>query len=45
VGETFLLTGAYGFIGAWIVKRLLTLDARVVIFDLATRYRVVVLTS
>ena len=35
VGETFLLTGAYGFIGAWIVKRLLTLDARVVIFDLA----------
>src|SRR6266545_2412153 len=35
LGETFLLTGAYGFIGAWIVKRLLTRDARVVIFDLA----------
>lgn len=29
----FLLTGAYGFIGAWIVKRLLAADARVVIFD------------
>jgi len=30
---TFLVTGAHGFIGAWIVKRLLTVDARVVIFD------------
>lgn len=30
---TFLLTGAHGFIGAWIVKRLLAGDARVVIFD------------
>ena len=30
---TFLLTGAHGFIGAWIVKRLLSSDARVVIFD------------
>jgi len=30
---TFLLTGAHGFIGAWIVKRLLADDARVVIFD------------
>ena len=30
---TFLVTGAHGFIGAWIVKRLLASDARVVIFD------------
>jgi nucleoside-diphosphate-sugar epimerase len=30
---TFLLTGAYGFIGAWIVKRLLAVDARVIVFD------------
>jgi len=30
---TFLVTGAHGFIGAWIVKRLLAADARVVIFD------------
>lgn len=30
---TFLLTGAHGFIGAWIVKRLLAGDAGVVIFD------------
>lgn len=30
---TFLVTGAHGFIGAWIVKRLLALNARVVIFD------------
>lgn len=30
---TFLVTGAHGFIGAWIVKRLLAGDARVVIFD------------
>jgi nucleoside-diphosphate-sugar epimerase len=30
---TFLLTGAHGFIGAWIVKRLLQAQARVVIFD------------
>jgi nucleoside-diphosphate-sugar epimerase len=29
----FLITGAYGFIGAWIVKRLLASGARVVIFD------------
>jgi UDP-glucose 4-epimerase len=34
-GKTFLLTGAYGFIGAWIVKRLLARNARVVIFDLS----------
>ncbi len=31
--NTFLVTGAHGFIGAWIVKRLLSVDARVVIFD------------
>jgi nucleoside-diphosphate-sugar epimerase len=31
--NTFLVTGAHGFIGAWIVKRLLAIDARVVIFD------------
>lgn len=30
---TFLVTGAHGFIGAWIVKRLLAGDAGVVIFD------------
>lgn len=31
--RTFLITGAHGFIGAWIVKRLLEANARVVIFD------------
>ena len=31
--NTFLVTGAHGFIGAWIVKRLLAVDVRVVIFD------------
>jgi nucleoside-diphosphate-sugar epimerase len=31
--ETFLVTGAHGFIGAWVVKRLLAAAARVVIFD------------
>src|SRR5882762_8174990 len=31
--QTFLLTGAHGFIGAWITKRLLEASARVVIFD------------
>ncbi len=30
---TFLITGAHGFIGAWIVKRLVAAGARVVIFD------------
>ena len=35
MGETFLLTGAYGFIGAWIIKRLLAANATVVIFDVA----------
>jgi nucleoside-diphosphate-sugar epimerase len=30
---TFLITGAHGFIGAWIVKRLLESGARIVIFD------------
>jgi nucleoside-diphosphate-sugar epimerase len=33
--QTFLITGAHGFIGAWIVKRLLEHDATVVIFDLS----------
>src|SRR3954463_11893378 len=32
-GVTFLVTGAHGFIGAWVVKRLLESDARVVMFD------------
>ena len=31
--KTFLVTGAHGFIGAWIVKRLLAANARIVIFD------------
>ena len=31
--QTFLITGAHGFIGAWIVKRLLAMNARFVIFD------------
>ena len=31
--HTFLITGAHGFIGAWIIKRLLEADSRVVIFD------------
>lgn len=31
--DTFLVTGAHGFIGAWIIKRLLAADARVVLFD------------
>lgn len=31
--KTFLVTGAHGFIGAWIVKRLLSENAAVVIFD------------
>ena len=32
-GATFLLTGAHGFIGAWVTKRLLERGARVVVFD------------
>ncbi len=32
-GTAFLVTGAHGFIGAWVVKRLLAGNARVVIFD------------
>jgi len=32
-GKTFLVTGAHGFIGAWVTKRLLGAGARVVIFD------------
>jgi len=31
--QTFLITGAHGFIGAWILKRLLAGSARIVIFD------------
>ena len=31
--QTFLITGAHGFIGAWTVKRLLDNGATVVIFD------------
>lgn len=31
--QTFLITGAHGFIGAWVVKRLLERGIRVVIFD------------
>jgi nucleoside-diphosphate-sugar epimerase len=31
--QTFLITGAHGFIGTWIVKRLLEKRARIVIFD------------
>jgi len=31
--QTLLITGAHGFIGAWIVKRLIETNARVVIFD------------
>jgi len=31
--QTFLITGAHGFIGAWIVKRLLAGGAQIVIFD------------
>lgn len=30
---TFLITGAHGFIGAWVAKRLLSSNARVVLFD------------
>ena len=32
-GATFLVTGAHGFIGAWVTKRLLDAGARVVVFD------------
>ena len=32
-GAAFLLTGAHGFIGAWVTKRLLGAGARVVLFD------------
>jgi len=31
--QTFLITGAYGFIGAWVVKHLLARGTRIVIFD------------
>jgi nucleoside-diphosphate-sugar epimerase len=30
---SYLVTGAHGFIGAWVVKRLLALEAEVVLFD------------
>src|SRR5215813_4606425 len=29
----FLITGAHGFIGAWVAKRLLEFNARVILFD------------
>lgn len=32
-GLTFLITGAHGFIGAWVTKRLLERGARVILFD------------
>ncbi|HJQ31960.1 MAG TPA: NAD(P)-dependent oxidoreductase [Pyrinomonadaceae bacterium] len=32
-GVGFLVTGAHGFIGAWVVKRLLASGARVLLFD------------
>src|SRR5215207_1628811 len=32
-GATFLVTGAHGFIGAWVTKRLLDAGARVLLFD------------
>ncbi|HWW74344.1 MAG TPA: NAD-dependent epimerase/dehydratase family protein [Pyrinomonadaceae bacterium] len=32
-GASFLVTGAHGFIGAWVVKRLLGGGARVLLFD------------
>ena len=31
--QAFLITGAHGFIGAWVAKRLLATPARVVLFD------------
>ena len=31
--QVFLVTGAHGFIGAWVVKQLVDRDAKVVIFD------------
>ncbi|MEP7270972.1 MAG: NAD-dependent epimerase/dehydratase [Acidobacteriota bacterium] len=31
--STYLVTGAHGFIGAWVIKRLLAEDARIVVFD------------
>jgi len=31
--QTFLITGAYGFIGAWVVKHLLASGTRIAIFD------------
>jgi len=34
--QTFLITGAHGFIGAWITKRLLDADAQVIILDRST---------
>src|ERR1044071_799050 len=32
-GASFLVTGAHGFIGAWVTKRLLDAGARVHLFD------------
>jgi len=31
--DTFLVTGAHGFIGAWVVKQLVSQNTRVIIFD------------
>jgi nucleoside-diphosphate-sugar epimerase len=36
---TYLITGAYGFIGAWIVKRLLAEGAEIVVFDQSSDQR------
>jgi nucleoside-diphosphate-sugar epimerase len=37
--QTFLITGAHGFIGAWVTKRLLMADARVIVFDMSADAR------
>ena len=34
--ETFLVTGAFGCIGSWILRKLVDEDARLVAADLAT---------
>jgi len=37
--RTYLITGAYGFIGAWVVKRLLAEGAEIVVFDQSSDQR------